>query len=154
MPGVFEMALRVEADSIDTNGHVNNVVYVSWMQDLATAHSAAQGWSDARYQQFGVAWVARKHQIEYLRPAFPGDELLLRSWVVDMQRYRSRRRYRFERPTDGCLLAEAETEWIFIDRQSGRPRSVIPEVSNSFILVGEEPSTEPGERLLRGNDAG
>jgi acyl-CoA thioesterase FadM len=81
MPRIFVEQLTIGADSIDLNGHVNNQEYVRWMQDVATAHSSAQGWNMARYLAAGVTWVIRSHFIEYLRPAFQGDELLVATWI-------------------------------------------------------------------------
>ena len=107
MPRIFVEQLSIGADSIDLNGHVNNQEYVRWMQDVATAHSSAQGWNMARYLAAGVTWVIRSHFIEYLRPAFQGDVLLVATWVAGMEAQSSPRRYRFVRARDGKTLVEA-----------------------------------------------
>ena len=73
MPRILVQRLTVDASAIDLNGHVNNQEYVRWMQDIAMAYSAAQGWPMARYQAAGMTWVIRSHFIEYIRPAFAGD---------------------------------------------------------------------------------
>ena len=75
---IYRYEILVKPEDIDIVGHVNNVVYVQWMQDAAVAHSAALGWSFRRYQDLGAGWVAREHRIEYLQPAMPGDCVLNR----------------------------------------------------------------------------
>lgn len=138
---LYTLPIQVTARDIDTNGHVNNIVYVQWMQDAAIAHSDSVGCTLATAAA-GCAWVARSHQIEYLRPAFAGDRVLVQTWLIDATRKStSPRRYRMVRESDGALLAKGETLWVFVDAQTGRPRTIPPEVIGGFALVapGEEP---------------
>lgn len=137
MPAVFCYRLTVPQDAIDGNRHVNNVEYIRWMQDAATAHSDAQGWDEARYRRAGFVWLVRSHRIEYLRPAFAGDEVTVRTWVHDMRKFRSLRKFSIERSSDGVVLARAETDWVFTDIASGRPRPIDPEVEEAFEIVEE-----------------
>ena len=123
MGSVHAIEFEVTAGAIDGNGHVNNAEFVRWMNDVAVAHADREGWSAAT-RAAGAAWVARSHRIDYLRPAFLGDRIRARTWVVDVRGARSLRRYRFERTGDNTLLAEAETEFAFVDARSGRPRRV------------------------------
>ena len=127
-------------DVVDGNGHVNNVAYVQWMQDVAVRHSDATGCSAATTAA-GAAWVARSHQIEYLSPAFAGDRVESSTWVVNFRRVRSLRRYRFVRKSDGKVLARGETDWVFVDAASGRPRAVPEAVTRLFTLVPEDAET-------------
>jgi len=137
MPAIYLHPHIVREDEIDGQGHANNVVYVKWMQDAALAHSSAQGWTPERYRDAGVGWVARSHFIEYLQPAYAGQELVVRTWISDFERVRSTRRYRIERPADGILLARAETSWAFLRRSDGRPIRIPPEVAEAFEVVAE-----------------
>lgn len=141
MPKIFRHKFIIPADANDWNGHVNNVNYVQWMQDVATLHSDAQGCTFESCQKLGAAWVVRSHQIEYLRPAFAGEEIEMQTWVCSFKRTRSLRRYRFVRSGDKALLAKAETDWVFINTDSGRPISIPPEVSSCYEMV--EPGDEP-----------
>ncbi|MEZ6045425.1 MAG: acyl-CoA thioesterase [Planctomycetaceae bacterium] len=75
MPPVYEHHLKVQPEEIDGQGHVNNVVYLRWMQDAAVAHSTHQGWSNARYWEAGYGWVVRTHHIEYLKEALKQKKL-------------------------------------------------------------------------------
>lgn len=143
-PHVYE--IEVTAVSIDIQGHVNNVEYVRWMQDAATAHSDAVGCTAAT-RQHGSAWVARSHRIEYLRPAFEGDCLEVRTWVSDIhRRVASLRSYEFVRRGDGVLVARGETEWVYVDSATGRPRSIPEHIRALFPReppAGEAAPTTP-----------
>ena len=128
----------VPEDVIDRNGHVNNVAYVQWMQDAAVHHFTAVGGVDAMHS-LGATWVVRSHHIEYRSPAFAGDRVQVRTWVVDFRRVRSLRRYEFVRASDGVLLANGETEWVFVDAVSGRPCTIPEEIQQILPLAPEGP---------------
>ena len=89
-------------------------------------------------QEAGATWVARSHRIEYLRPAFAGDRIAALTWVCNFRKVRSIRKYKFLRTTDGAVLAEGETDWVFVDAATGRPRSIPEIVSSLFELVPPE----------------
>jgi acyl-CoA thioester hydrolase len=132
---IFEHQHIVGLDEIDELGHANNVVYVSWLQDAAIAHSTALGWSGERYRQFGFGWVARSHKIEYLKPAFADELVVVQTWVATMQKVTSIRHYQIIRPSDGQILAKAETNWAFIDFSTGKPKRIPVEISGVFQLL-------------------
>ena len=138
MPAVYEHPHTVRPDEIDAQGHVGNVHYVNWMQAAAVAHSSAQGWTPERYQDAGAGWVVRSHFIEYLQPAYEGEQVIVRTWVADMKKVTSMRKYRILRPADGAVLARAETDWAFISRETGGPRRIPPELAQSFEVVSAE----------------
>ena len=139
MPAVYEHHHTVLAEEIDALGHVNNLAYLSWMQAAALAHSAAQGWPASRYHELGTGWVVRSHQIEYLRPAFAGEEIVVRTWVAGFRKVTSLRRYKIIRPADDRVLATAATDWAFVNYRTGQPTRVPPEVIAAFELVEGEP---------------
>jgi acyl-CoA thioester hydrolase len=137
MPAVYHWTHTVTADSIDAQGHVNNLEYLKWMQSAAVAHSSAQGWPAERYVEEGSAWVVRTHFIEYLAPGFEGDQVRVETWVAGFHKVTSLRRYRIVRVPDGRLLASAETNWAYIGRQHGVPRRVPQHLIESFEVVPE-----------------
>src|SRR5262245_11355460 len=104
MPAIYEHSHTVEPEEIDALGHAGNIHYLRWTQAAALAHSAAQGWPEEAYQQLGLGWVVRSHEIEYLRPALAGDELIVRTWVARFKRVTSLRRYQILRKVDSRLL--------------------------------------------------
>ena len=135
MPALFEYRHKVLVSEIDELGHVNNLAYLRWMQSAAIAHSTAQGWSGPAYRELGSGFVVRRHEIEYRQPAFVDDDIAVRTWVADMRKMTSLRRYEIARPADGVLLAVASTNWAFIDFATGRLNRIPPQVSSAFELV-------------------
>ena len=135
--GIFQHEFTVPEAVIDANGHANNVAYLRWMIDAAVKHFHASGSADAMHEA-GASWVVRSHRIEYLRPALLGDRIEASTWVVNFSRVRSLRRYQFVRMSDGVVLAKGETDWVFIDATSGRPRSIPEEIKAAFTLVPDE----------------
>src|SRR5262249_50558295 len=99
MPATYHHFHVVQGVEIDGQGHANNVAFVDWMQDAAVAHSTAQGWPLKRYREHGWSWVVRTHHIDYRRPAFAGDEIIVRTWVATMEKFASRRRFEIYRRT-------------------------------------------------------
>ena len=133
-PHVYDLTVLPEA--IDANGHANNVEFVRWMQEAAVAHADARGLTAAT-KQAGATWLVRSHQVEYLRPALAGERLRVLTWVADFRRAFSTRRYRFTRPADGAVLARGETNWVFVDVATGRPKSIPTELQGLFELPPE-----------------
>lgn len=137
MPTIFEDHRIVEPDEIDMLGHVNNIEYLRWTQRAAVRHSDAQGWTTEDYVRLGQGWVVRSHQIEYRQPALRGDEIVIRTWVADMKKVTSLRRFEIYRQQDQALLAEASTNWAFINFQTGTLCRIPIEVSRAFEIVAE-----------------
>ena len=127
---VYSKIFVIPSSAIDENGHVNNVAYVQWMQDIAVEHYSSIGGIQA--QGADATWVVREHKIEYLLPAFAGEEIEIRTWVENIRRVRSLRKYEFIRKTDGRILVRGETDWVFVDTKTGIPRAVPAEVSRVF----------------------
>jgi acyl-CoA thioester hydrolase len=138
---VYIHRFTVPADAVDINGHVNNVKYVQWMQDIAVHHYRDAG-GNPPMEAIGATWVARKHTIEYLRPAFEGEEIALLTWVANVQRVRSERKYKFVRAKDRVVIARGSTEWVLMNVASGRPVSVPAEVLACFSLLPEDADPE------------
>ena len=134
-PGVFARTFSVPEDAIDELGHVSNLKYLAWMQDIAIQHSAARGWPVERYLENGAVWVVRSHFITYLRPAFAGETITLGTWVAELKQRSSSRRYLVRRASDQQALVEAETIWVYVDRQSGRPRRIPDELRAAFDVI-------------------
>jgi len=130
----FDYPHEVVAEDIDELGHAGNYHYVKWMQHAAVAHSTANGWPTEKYEELGAGWVVRAHRITYLKPAFIGDELVIRTWVASARPALSVRKYEIHH-VDGRLLARAETEWVFINYKTQRPVRIPPEVACCFELV-------------------
>ncbi len=142
LTGIHTRRFPVPPDAIDVNGHVNNLAYVAWMQDVAIEHSAAAGWPLARYQAIGAAWVVRSHFVEYLRPLFPADSLAVHTWVPRFDQRATPRKYLFVRESDGREVARAETAWVFVDLGTGKRRPLPPALLAAFHPI-------PDDRVVR-----
>lgn len=125
----FELPVLVGPADIDELDHVNNIVYLRWVQDAATAHWRAQAPPEARD---ALAWVVRRHEIDYRNPARLGDELTVRTWVGEADGLTFERHTEIVRRADERVLARARTLWIPIDARSGRPTRVTEDVRRLF----------------------
>lgn len=125
----FEMPVGVEPADIDALGHVNNIVYLRWVQDVAKAH-----WFTAApaEDQAALVWMVVRHEIDYLAPAGPDDELILRTWVGASAGLRFDRHTEVLRAADRKVLAKAKTVWVPIDPATGRPKRVPDRVRKMF----------------------
>lgn len=135
MNAIGTQELVVQPSVIDVNGHVNNVQYVQWMQEAAMAHSAQLGWSYERYVSIGRTWIIRSHTIEYYHSAYAGETISILTWVSNIHKIRSLRKYKFYRPADDTILATAATLFIFCDLHTGKPVSIPKEVLAAYTVV-------------------
>ena len=141
--GVYTRRIIVAADDLDQNHHVNNIVYVRWMNDVAIEHSAAGGWPMSRYLDERVAWVVRSHAIEYLRPAGEGDDITLMTWVNAMKGSNCTRRYVFVRARERKQIVSASTVWVYVGLDSGRIQR-IPEALRAAFPVTDDAAALAG----------
>lgn len=140
MPEVFEREIAVAPSDIDELGHVNNVVYVRWVQEIATAHWRAAASAEA---QDALAWVAVRHEIDYKHPAMPGDVIRARTWVGTAEATRFERHTELLRARDGRLLAKARTIWAPISRVTGRVTRVADDVRATFSVPSPVSASVP-----------
>ncbi len=125
----FEMTVSVSRGDIDEQNHVNNTVYLRWVQGVATAHWQAVASPEA---QETVGWVVLRHEIDYKTPAALGDKIILRTWIGKATRLTFERFTEIRRNGDGQLLSKARTLWCPINAQTGRPMRVPAEVRVQF----------------------
>lgn len=127
----FELAIPVQAEDIDELGHVNNVHYLRWVQQVAEAHWRRIAPPE---DQQRLVWVVLRHEIDYRRPALAGDGLIARTWVGSATRLSFERHTRILRATDREVLAVARTLWCPIDRRSHRPTRISPAARALFSV--------------------
>lgn len=121
----FSISITVQPSDIDDMAHVNNVVYVRWVQDVAAAHWSFLA-SDAAKQKY--LWVVLRHEIDYLSPAFMDDAVLATTWVGESNGPRSERFVYITNKKTGKVLVKAKTIWCLLDGTTLRPRRVDEEV--------------------------
>ncbi|MBL7844651.1 MAG: acyl-CoA thioesterase [Cyclobacteriaceae bacterium] len=125
----FEQAITVQQHDIDGLNHVNNVVYLQWVQDVATAHwqSLASMEIQKKY-----SWVVLKHEIEYFSPALLNDVLTVKTWVEKSEGVRSERHVEFYNYKTNKLLVRAKTNWCLLDASTMRPRRIEEDILQLF----------------------
>ena len=124
----FTLRFTVDRSDIDEQGHVNNVAYLRWIQDIAVAH-----WRHAalpsQIEQF--SWVVVRHEIDYKKPAFEGDEIVVSTWVGEWTNVTCERFTEVRREDD--LLVKGRTVWCMLDRVTGRPARIRAELIERFV---------------------
>lgn len=128
----------VGPEEIDRLGHVNNLEYLRWMVAAAVEHSSLVGWAEERCREAGGIWVVRSHAVEYLAPAFEGEEITVVTWIHDFKKITSLRKYKVMRNADGKLLATGETNWAFINTKNGMLKRIPQELEEAFGIVTPE----------------
>ena len=123
------MTVSVAPADIDEQNHVNNTVYLRWVQEVATAHWRALASDEA---QQTIQWVVVRHEIDYKAAACLGDEIVLRTWVGAASRIKFERFTEILREIDNQLLAQARTTWVPVDAATGKPTRVPSEVRAQF----------------------
>ncbi len=168
----FAAYFRVRHYEADAVGHVNNAVYLHYLEQAAIEHSAAVGYPLGRYREMGALFIVRRHEIEYLRPASPGDVLEVVTWVAEIRGPRAVRAYEVYRygqaasdvgtiavPPDSLLpathvpasepLVRARTQWVYVDLDSGRPLRPPAELIGAFVGTGTPGSVGGARTPLR-----
>jgi acyl-CoA thioester hydrolase len=154
----FAAYFKVRHYEMDALGHVNNAVYLHYLEQAAYEHSAAAGFPDERTRELGGIWIVRRHEIEYLRPASAGDVLQVVTWAVEFKGARAYRDYAIFRhagasddarhlPADGFLppdqelpadpLVRARTLWVWADLVTARPKRIPATLYPAFFGTTE-----------------
>lgn len=152
----FATAFTVRHHEMDALGHVNNAVYLHYLEQAAIDHAAALGFTIERLREIGGLFIARRHEIDYLRPATAGDLLQVVTWAVELKGAQALRDYEIHRhgrgqpagdragaagflppgqAPAGDLLVRARTLWVFVDPARGRPRRLPPAICDAFLTI-------------------
>ena len=135
----FDLLHTVEQDEIDAQQHVHNLRYLQWTLWAAGRHTESIGWDAKGALAQGVGWVVREHSIQYRSAAVAGDEIVIRTWVHDLQRFASRRKYVICRPADRAVLAKIETRWVFVDLRQHKAMPIPTEAKERLVVCGTPP---------------
>jgi len=129
-PNVFTIEMKVPQSAIDALGHVNNVIYLEWVQEVSRKHWESRVPQKMREQYY---WVVLHHFIYYKHPAFAEDILLLKTWVDHFNGAKSERHVEIRRKSDKSLIVKAETSWCLVDAAKKSPKRIAPEVEALFF---------------------
>lgn len=117
----FNYTIGVSADDLDELEHVNNVVYVRYIQEVAAAHWQAAASPVLREQ---YAWMVLRHEIDYKAQAFLNDELIGTTWVGEHHGARFERYVKLVRKSDNKVIVESKTIWCMLDSKTLRPARI------------------------------
>ena len=122
-PNPYTMKVQVLLEEIDQLGHTNNRVYLNWIMTAAYEHSESLGLSVDDYLNIGVAMVAKRHELNYIAATFVNDELIIGTWIAtNDNRFNSQRNYQIIRLSDDKTILRAETDWVSVNIQTGKPQ--------------------------------
>lgn len=131
-PRRFSVRFPVRQYELDVLGHVNNAIYLHWVEQVAIDHVEALGFGRDWALEQGGAWVVREHRITYHRPVTYGDSVLVTTLPQELGGVRGVRRTEIHRESDGRLATEVLTDWIWIRLSDGRPTRVPRELLAAF----------------------
>ncbi len=136
--GIVKKEFVVQEGDIDELQHVNNRVYLRWMEESAREASAAGGWDSERYFHDGDGvWVAREHWVEYLRPCKLGETVTVYTWVEGFAGHASLRRYAMKNAA-GKLCCVAATEWNYVNLKTRRAEDVPQALAACFEIISPD----------------
>lgn len=135
----FDYQHTVADEEIDAQQHVHNLRYLQWTLWAAGEHTKSIGWDAKAGLERGVGWVVREHEVKYRAAALAGDDVVVRTWVHDLQRYASRRKYLVCRPADKTVLARVETRWVFVDLRNHKALEIPKEAIDRLSVCPETP---------------
>jgi acyl-CoA thioester hydrolase len=141
---VYRTRLGVRVYELDTNGHVNNAVYLNYAEHVATEHAEALGFGRAWTLAHGGTWVVRRHEITFHQPAVYADELELTTRVEIPRGARGVRHTSIVRVADQLPVADVVTEWVWVKLANGRPARVPPELIAAFSPSARPETRAPG----------
>jgi acyl-CoA thioester hydrolase len=125
----FEHSFEAQSGDIDEQGHVNNVAYVRWIQDVAVAH-----WQNAatEEQKANFIWVVLRHEIDYKKQGFEGDQITAATWVGKATKITCERFTEIRRGED--LLVQAKSVWCMLDGETAKPARITSELREIFQM--------------------
>ncbi len=121
-PDPFVIELVATADDVDSYGHVNNAVYLKWLERCAWAHSESVGVPEARCIEMRRGMAVRSARLDYLAPANAGDVVSVGNWIIACDgRLRASRRFQVVARASGATLLRAEIDYVCLNLDNGRP---------------------------------
>ena len=126
---IFEYPITILQSDIDEQGHVNNIVYLKWVQDVAIAH-----WTSVANKEMQETnlWVVSRHEIDYLKSAYIHSKLIAKTWVTDPQGAKSERYVTIMDAETETIYAKIKTTWYLLDFKTKRPKRIDAEIVNAF----------------------
>ena len=119
----YKKTFQITPDHLDNNQHVNNVIYVEWMQTLALMHASQMGWDKEKYLEQRVTWVAKQHIVNYHKQVFLDDQIIGTTWIDSAKSSSCIRKYEFIDNT-AHLVCSGQTQFVLINTETQRPTRI------------------------------
>jgi acyl-CoA thioester hydrolase len=135
-PAPHVIELRVQPEDIDAYRHVNNAVYLTWLDRAAWSHSAALGVPQEQCLTLRRGMAAQRIEIDYLRAALEGDVVRAATWIASADgRLRAERRFQIRRVADGATLARARIAYVCINLDTGRAARMPASLARAYVAT-------------------
>jgi acyl-CoA thioester hydrolase len=135
-PAPFVVAVTATAADVDSYGHVNNAVYLKWLERCAWAHSASVGLPEAACVALRRGMAVRRLRLDYLAPTHAGDNVLVGNWIsASDARLRVTRRYQLVAAAQGKTLLRGEIDYVCLNLDSGRPVRMPPTFVAGYAVM-------------------
>jgi len=147
MPAIHTEYFKVRHYECDAYGHMNNAVYLRYMQEAGIEAAAAVRFDPHWHESEGRTWLPRRTEIEYMRPLRAGDQVGVKTWVSGFRRVISRREYEFRKIGEEEIIARAQTDWVFLERSRMMPTTIPAEIKSAFVPETSIESPVPRRKL-------
>ena len=127
---IVEYPIIVNESDIDENGHVNNISYLKWVQDVAIAHWKSVSTKEQQEQNL---WVVNRHEIDYLKQAYITSKLTAKTWVTEPTGAKSERHVVIYDKNQDTIIAKIITTWYLLDSSSKRPKRITEDLTRIFF---------------------
>ncbi len=130
MEKIFEHSISIVQEDIDVMGHVNNIVYLRWVQEAAIAH-----WNSIVTEQMNkdYLWVVVRHEVDYLSAALINTNLIAKTWIGEHYGAKSERFVNICDKNSDTIYVKVKTVWCLLDSKSLRPKRIENDIKNAFL---------------------
>ena len=125
----MEKEITVSKNDLDDLNHVNNIIYIRWIQEIAKFHWESLVSNDIRKNYY---WVLLEHQIKYLHPAFLGDKIKIKTYIEKTGGIKSNRIVEIYNTDTNILIVKSKTIWCLINAKSNKPSRITDEIRQAF----------------------
>lgn len=126
----YEMPITIHQNDIDENGHVNNISYLKWVQDIAITHWMSIA-TDA--MKTDLIWVVSRHEIDYLKSAYLETKINAKTWVTEPDGAKSFRYVEIYNSETNTIIAKIKTTWYLLDAKTKRPKRIESDIVSVFL---------------------
>jgi acyl-CoA thioester hydrolase len=135
-PEPFTIQHTALAEEIDGYGHINNSVYLQWLDRCVWEHCEFVGLPFDLCRSLGKGFAAVRHEIDYIAASYEGDEVLISNWVtLNDNKLRAERHFQIIRAEDSKTLLRADSKYVCTDLNSGRPCRMPEEFKTGFAVL-------------------